>query len=170
MVNFQSPAAPRLRRVCQSAAGFTLVELLIAVVILGVLLAVAFPSYQDNIRKGRRADAFAALAAVQHAQERHRANNASYAGNLNSTPNAATLPNISATSGNGHYNLELSDASATGYTATATAPLTSSQYADTACRVLAVWAAGGKLWYGSGTSSVNWTPPSAADAGRCWVK
>jgi hypothetical protein len=36
--------------------------------------------------------------------------------------------------------------------------------------VLAVRAEDGKLWYGSGTSSVDWTVPSAADAGKCWVK
>lgn len=148
--------------------GFTLLELLIALVILGVLLAVAFPSYQSNIRKGRRADAFTALAAVQQAQERHRANNASYAGNLNSTPDSATLPNISPTSSNGHYSLVLSAASATGYTATATAA--GGQALDTACKVLAVRADGGKLWYGSGSSSVDWTTPSAADVGKCWVK
>lgn len=36
--------------------GFSLIELMIALAIAGVLLAVAFPSYQDHIRRGRRAD------------------------------------------------------------------------------------------------------------------
>ena len=56
--------------------GFTIVELTIALVVVGVLASIALPSFMDAIRKSRRSDAFAALSAVQQAQERWRGNNA----------------------------------------------------------------------------------------------
>lgn len=139
---------------------FTIIELLIAVVIVGVLVAVAFPTYQQSIRKGRRADAMAGLASIQQAQERWRSNHAEY-GNLNSPPDAGTLPNVPTS--NSNYAFSVSGPSATSYTATATAR--GSQTADRDCQVMAVEMDRGRLRYGSGTSSPDW-----ADPGRCWVR
>lgn len=51
--------------------GFTLIELMIVVVVIGILSAVAYPMYTDQVRKGRRADARAALLNLLQQQERY---------------------------------------------------------------------------------------------------
>ncbi len=51
--------------------GFTLIELMIVVAIVGILSAVAYPMYTDQVRKGRRAEARAALMNLLLQQERY---------------------------------------------------------------------------------------------------
>ena len=43
----------------RAAGGFSLIELMIVITAVGVLLAFAYPSYMDSVRKSRRVDAFA---------------------------------------------------------------------------------------------------------------
>lgn len=51
--------------------GFTLIEMMIVLAMLAILSAVAYPSYVDAMRKGRRSEARAALAELMQQQERH---------------------------------------------------------------------------------------------------
>ena len=139
--------------------GFTLIELMIAVAVVGILLAVALPSFLDSIRKGRRAEAFAALSAIQQAQERWRSNNALY----------GTLSNLtiaSSTSG-GNFTLAVTANTATGYEATADGS-GSGQRNDGQCTKLSVRVDRGAITYASCTGSGCTFTYAATD--RCWSR
>lgn len=140
---------------------------MIVVIVIGLLAAVALPSFIDSMRKSRRSDAFAAIAAVQQAQERWRSSHASYATELGNTSETVE-PNglrLTGTSSSGYYTLALSSVSSTSYTVTATAVSGKSQAQDGNCKLLAVRMQGGNPSYGSGASSADW-----ADPGKCWAK
>ena len=72
--------------------GFTLLELMIVVVIIGILLGIALPSYQSYVLKSNRTEARAALLDIAARQERYAAQNNKYAflpglGASRTTPN-----------------------------------------------------------------------------------
>lgn len=68
-------------------AGFTLIEVMIVVAIVGILAAVAYPSYRDYLIRGSLADATNGLSAVRAQMERHYLDNRTYA-----TANGFTTP------------------------------------------------------------------------------
>ena len=111
--------------------GFTLIELVIVMAIAAILAAIALPSYQSSVRKGRRTDAIDATAAVQQAQERWRANNPSYSAEIVDELNLGTTLSKS-----GYYQLSLSGATGTGYTLNAAAVSGKGQENDSGCSTL----------------------------------
>ncbi len=91
--------------------GFTLIEVMITVAIVGILLAVAVPAYSDYVTRGRMSEAFTALGGAQTAAEQYWSNNRTYA-NFDGSPGfpAATT----------NFTYALSNATASTYTITAT--------------------------------------------------
>lgn len=59
-------------------AGFTLIELMIVVAIIGIIAAIAWPSYQESVRQARRADAQTALMELAHFMDRDYTKNGRY--------------------------------------------------------------------------------------------
>ena len=72
--------------------GMTLIELMIVVVVVAILASIAYPAYQDSIRKSRRADAKSALMDAVARMERHYTQFGRYSGTLASSGIQATSP------------------------------------------------------------------------------
>ena len=75
----QSATMPRNLRTATAAHGFTLVELMIAVAIIGILSAVAIPQYRDYVARSRLADASSGLTTMRAQMERYYQDNRTYA-------------------------------------------------------------------------------------------
>jgi type IV pilus assembly protein PilE len=124
--------------------GMTMIEILIALVVIGIIVAVGYPSFRAASYKSKRSDAINTLINLQAAEEKYRASNTSYGtatqvwGSTNTTPQ-------------GYYTVTISNVGATTYTITATA--TGTQANDTDCMSITLTKSG---------TSVSQTPAT------CW--
>ena len=134
----------------RQAAGFTLIELMIAVAVVAILAAIAYPSYQEQVRKSRRAQAKADLVELAQIAERYRTVNNTYA-----TFDLATMAfNKSPRAGTAYYGLALSNNTATTFTMTATPNASGGQSKDK-CGTLTINQAGVKT-NSAGTYAQCW--------------
>ena len=91
--------------------GFTLIEVMIVVVVIGILASIAYPAYQDYVMEARRAEGKAAIANVAQRMERCFTESSTY------TPAGGCVANFATE--NGLYNVSVGNLSATTYTITA---------------------------------------------------
>lgn len=128
-------------------SGFTLIELMIAVSIVGILAAIALPSYNDSLMKSRRADAKTALLELANAMERHFTVNNTYCGAA--AGGCTGSPTIYTPQHEQFYSIDINSASSSQYSLTAT-PVQSSSQKDDVCGTLSINQAGVKTSNGTG--------------------
>jgi type IV pilus assembly protein PilE len=143
------------------AHGFTLIELMIAMVIFALLLGISIPTYNVQVRKARRTDAKTAVLDLAGREERLYSVTNAYS----QTPSdlgygAVGVAWPAVVIGNSYYTVNVV-AAATTFTVTATASSTD-QLKDTACRTYTV----NQLGVQGATNSVGAT--SAAITATCW--
>ena len=129
----------------KKAVGFTLIEVMITVVILGILAAIAYPSYTQYIAKSTRSEAHAALMRLANLQEQYYLDNRTYATDMTKLGLSAN-PFITE---NGHYSIASSGTGSFTLTATAQGVQASR---DSKCKTLTLTDAGVK----GGTSAECW--------------
>jgi len=130
--------------------GFTLIELMIVVAVVAILAAIAYPSFQEQIRKSRRAQAKADLVEYAALAERFHTTNNSYVG--------FTLPftvSPREAGANVRYNLTPNTPFAAANTYTITATPVGGQAADR-CGTLSISQSGVKTETGAATLAECW--------------
>lgn len=143
----------------KSNRGFTLVELMVVVVIIGILAAIAIPNYQEYLRKARRSDAKSALLATAQAMERFYTENMKFSDA--SLGNAST--NIAkAVSPEGYYTIAFDTSPASGTVCGAAGTTNSSAGAYRLCAT----PTGAQANDSCGTLSISQTGVKKPD--NCW--
>jgi type IV pilus assembly protein PilE len=129
--------------------GFSLIEVMIAVAIVAILVAVALPSYQRYVIRTGRTEARTLMVEVAALQERFRYNNPGYATSLGDLGLTTPLETE-----NRRYVVTMNPATATAFTLVATRQ--NSQASDAECGNLTLTNAGVRGESGTGTAAECW--------------
>jgi type IV pilus assembly protein PilE len=118
--------------------GFTLMELVVALAIVGILATIAWPGYAAIVHRSLRVEARLALLRVQQLQERHFASYYRYASSMNASADADGLQ-ADATTESGNYELSLQTAAdGQSYVAIARVTPAGRQQHDAPCQQFSV--------------------------------
>ncbi|WP_169119002.1 type IV pilin protein [Aromatoleum anaerobium] len=132
--------------------GITLIELMIVVAIVAILASVGYPSYQDHVRKARRADAQTALLELAQFMERYYTTNGTYVFDDDDNLPFGEAPKEGATK---YYNLDFSDDTVTATTYTLEAVPKGLMTGDP-CGSLRITNTGAKSRTGTADESLCW--------------
>ena len=89
----------------KSLRGMTLIELMIVVAILGIIVAIGYPSYLNHVKKTRRAEGMGELLELADRMERHYSDTGTYDQTNGNDMTAATI--YRTTTQNGYYTLSI---------------------------------------------------------------
>ena len=132
----------------QRQSGFTLVELMIVVAIIGILSAIAVPSYNSYVMRARLVEAHGVLASTQNKLEQYWSNNHKYEGF--DAEGASLMPEPGL-----NFDYSLDDATASAYTLTATGKNAAAGFVYTIDQ--------------SGQRATTGVPDGCLDNDSCWV-
>ncbi|MEM5550021.1 type IV pilin protein [Pseudoalteromonas sp. NEC-BIFX-2020_002] len=132
-------------------AGFTLIELMITVAILGIIASVALPSYFEHVKRTARTEAVTALLDAANRQEQFFVDNRQYTDTL--TDIGVTTPTE-----HGFYKITVERDNAAGTFSFTATPVAGPTLKDDECKTLTIDDTGLKTSTGS------------ADHSRCWGK
>ncbi len=135
--------------------GFTLIEVMIVIAIIGILASIALPSYQDYVIRASLVDATNTLSATRARLEQHFQDNRSYITVGGFISPCASIPNA------GKFSFACSNLTATTYTVTATGSGNVSAFSfsinqqDTRVTISSKWGNTGNCWLLSKTASCS---------------
>jgi type IV pilus assembly protein PilE len=133
--------------------GFTLFELLVVLVVVGILATIALPTYRKHMQRVNRTEAMTLLLDLQNAQERHYLRHDRYTSSVEAAPPAGL--GMPADGASNKYTLAVSLA-ADGQSYIATASPVGAQAADLECLAFSVDARGRRAVTGTGGVQRCW--------------